>query len=123
VLHALDRRRARAFARGDPHALQTVYEPRSAVLAADRAALAAYRERALTVEGAGFRLLAVRAVRVDGRHVVVRTVDRLRPTTIRRAGSPAGLPLPRDQPTVHRIALDRGPGGGWRIAAVSARTG
>jgi hypothetical protein len=121
VLHQLDRRRERAFALGDPQRLATVYTRRSAALAADRAAMAAYLERGLTVDGASFRLLDVHARRLASGDVVLRAVDRLRPVTARTA-SGADVPLPRDRPPVHRLVLRRG-AGGWRIAAVVARSG
>jgi hypothetical protein len=121
LLEQLDRRRARAFALGDPRVLTTVYAPGSAVLAADSAALEAYTARGLTVGGATFRLLDVRGGRLAPDEVVLRVVDRLAPATARTRDG-AGVRLPQDRPTVHRLVLRRG-ADGWRIAAVAARSG
>ena len=108
VLQQLDRRRAHAFAAGDAAALSTVYEPGSAVLARDRAVLAAYAGRGLVVHGATLRLLDLRAHRVGAGTVVLRVVDRMRTATA-RTGDRAAVVLPRDRPTVHRLVLHRGP--------------
>jgi hypothetical protein len=121
VLERLDRRRARAFATGDPALLAAVYQPGSAVLAADRATLAAYAARGLTVEGATFRLLDVRSRRLAPGEMALRVVDRLAPVTA-RTNAGAKVRLPHDRPTVHRLVLRRG-ADGWRIAAVAARSG
>lgn len=121
ILTRLDRVRARAFATGDVSALAAVYRSGSAVLRRDRAVLRAYVARGLTVHGVGFDLLDVRSGRPGPGVAVLRVVDRLRAATARSGGG-ARLPLPRDGPTVHRITLTRHVGG-WRIAAVEARSG
>lgn len=121
ILRRLDRARARAFAAGDVSALAAVYQPGSEVLNRDRAVLRAYVARGLTVHGVDFDLLDVRFHRAGQDVVVLRVVDRLRPATARSGGG-ARLPLPRDGPTVHRLTLARHDGG-WRIAAVEARSG
>jgi hypothetical protein len=121
VLGRLDRVRGRAFASGEVAALGAVYQAGSAVLHRDRAVLRGYVARGLTVHGVGFDLLDVRIRRAAPGVVVLRVVDRLRLATARSGGG-ARLPLPRDGPTVHRLTLIR-EGGGWRIAAVAARSG
>jgi hypothetical protein len=121
LLRGLDRARARAFATGEVSALAAVYQSGSAVLHRDRAVLRAYVARGLTVHGVDFDLLDVRIRRSEPGVVVLRVVDRLRPATARGGGG-ARLPLPRDGPTAHRMTLTRHDGG-WRIAAVEARSG
>ena len=121
ALGRLDRVRGRAFASGEVAALGAVYQAGSAVLHRDRAVLRGYVARGLTVHGVGFDLLDVRIRRAAPGVVVLRVVDRLRPATARSGGG-ARLPLPRDGPTAHRLTLIR-EGGGWRIAAVAARSG
>ncbi|MGH3471447.1 MAG: hypothetical protein ACRDPG_05300, partial [Nocardioidaceae bacterium] len=61
VLEQIDRRRARAWSRGDPRLLRAVYTPRSPELGADQAMLRSYLARGVRVTGVrlSFSQLAV----------------------------------------------------------------
>ncbi len=122
VLADLDRSRARAFAAGDAAALTEVYVRGSTVLRRDRAVLAAYARRGLTVRGAGLRLLEVRVGAASAGRVVLRVVDRLGPARVRRGAERWSRSLPRDHPTLHRLGLVR-TAAGWRIAQVRSLSG
>jgi hypothetical protein len=116
VLNRLDKRRATAFARGEPHLLATVYAARSAALDADRATLAAYRSEGLQLTGLRMRVLALQVVRAGPQRVVLHVVDRLDPVSaVDAEGRLADLPT--DRPSARRIVL-REHDSGWRIAAV-----
>jgi hypothetical protein len=120
VLNRLDKRRATAFARGEPHLLTTVYAARSTALDADRATLAAYRSEGLQLAGLRMRVLALQVLRAGPQRVVLHVVDRLDPVSaVDAEGRLADLPT--DRPSARRIVL-RQHDSGWRIAAVGSAT-
>ena len=121
VMNRLDKRRATAFARGEPHLLTTVYAARSTALDADRATLAAYRSEGLQLTGLRMRVLALQVVRAGPQRVVLHVVDRLDPVSaVDAEGRLADLPT--DRPSARRIVL-RQHDSGWRIAAVGPAPG
>lgn len=118
VLAAIDVRRARAWEEGDPGLLRRVYLPGSAELRTDQEMLHGYLRRGFSVRGVAMTYLSVLVESEQRDAVVLRVVDRLGPA---RAVDQHGTiePLPRDQPTRHRIVL-RLVGDDWRIAAIAS---
>jgi hypothetical protein len=115
ILARLDRRRALAYAAGDPARLRSVYVPGSTVLRHDVAMLRAYQRREVRLTGVRLRLLDVAMLRRSDAYARLRVVDRLdRPTAHTAKGS---VRLPRDRAT-ERVIVLRDAGEGWRIAAV-----
>lgn len=116
MLERLDRRRSRAWSRGEPWRLTSVYAAHTPELARDRAALRAYLSRGLRVDGVSLRYAAVDVVRSHQGWVRLRVVDQLSPVRVVTADD-VGRWLPRDRPSRHLIELRREPAG-WRIATV-----
>lgn len=115
VLAAWDRRRAAAWAGGDPAALRALYTRDSRAGRRDRAALAAYADRGLRVVGLRSQLLAGRVVdRARGR-LVLRITDRLARATA--VGAKTRVVLPAAVPRRREIVLRRSTGR-WRVASV-----
>lgn len=116
LLTRLDRWRTAAWREGDADLLTHVYMASSDVLNADRRMLDRYRDRGLTVRGVRLIFGQVAVVERTRQRVVLDVIDQL---DSMRAAEKAGstFPLPRDQPSRHRIALRRG-STGWLIAAV-----
>lgn len=115
VLAAWDERRSAAYAAGDPAALRALYTPGSSSGRADRAALHAYADRGLRVDGWQTQLLAVRVVESSPRGWRLSVTDRLVGGVARGDGAP--VPLPRDRPTTWRLEL-RWCVSGWRVVEV-----
>jgi hypothetical protein len=117
VLAELNETRARAWHLGRPALLTEVYVPGSAALRADRTSLERYVSRGLRVHGARLQLGSVTVQRHDTAEVTLVVVDRLGPASVVTAAGQRE-PLPRDQPTRHRIALRR-VNHSWRIATIA----
>jgi hypothetical protein len=112
VLRDWDKRRARAYARGDPAALARLYADGSRTGAADVALLRSYLRRGLRVTRLRTQLLGATVVSDGGDRLVLRVTDLLAgglATDGRRR-----WPLPRDQPSARRVVLTRS-GGAWRV--------
>jgi hypothetical protein len=77
VLHAWDRRRAHVWGQGHPRRLRALYAVNSEAGAADRAMLAAYRERGLCVRTMRRQTLAVRVLEHAPARLTLRVTDRL----------------------------------------------
>lgn len=120
VLQRLLRKRAAAYARGDPAALRDVFVSGSSVLRRDQALMRAWSRRGLTVRGAVVLVRSVHVLDAPGGRVVLRTIDRLGP--VHAVGVGRFMALPRDRLSRHRIVLVRRDVG-WRIAAVRALSG
>jgi hypothetical protein len=118
VLAGIDRRRGAAWRAGDPGALRTVFVSGSVELAADRRMLRGYVERGLHVDGVRMAFVVVDVYRWRPGRVSLLVIDRLG-AAVARDGGGVAQPLPRDQPTRHRIVLQR-VGSQWRIAAVTS---
>lgn len=118
VLHRWDRRRAAAWARGDPRGLAALYVRGSAAGRRDVAMLAAYRSRGLTVRWMRRQVLAVHVRRSTRRRLSLVVTDRLVDGTVVRAGLRTALPQSR--PATHTIDLRR-EARRWRVVEVYPR--
>ena len=115
VLSAWDDRRSAAYAAGDPAALRALYVPGSASGRADQAALRAYVDRGLRVDGLRTQLLAVRVLERYPRGWRLLVTDRLLGGVARGDGT--AVVLPQDRPTTWRLGLRWGVSG-WRVVEV-----
>lgn len=115
VLHAWDRRRARAWAAGDVPALRDLYARGSRAGAADARLLRRYLDRGLRVRGMTEQVLAARVVEAAPGRLRLSVVDRL--AAAEACGTTGCLRLPRDHASQHTLTLVRS-GGRWRVAAV-----
>ena len=77
VLHAWDARRARAWSHASLRQLSRLYADRSPLGEADRAMLAAYRDRGLRVAGMRRQTFEVRVLLEEPRRLRLRVTDRL----------------------------------------------
>jgi hypothetical protein len=116
VLAALDRRRARAYAAGEPHRLARVYVPGSAALRRDRALLRRYARRGLRVIGLRMRLTGMAAEQDAAGRTMVWVRERLAGGVV--VGARARRRLPPGEPQTRVVTLRRVRGQAWRIAAV-----
>lgn len=105
VLLAWDRRRATAYARGDPDALTALYAPGSRAGARDVELLASYVARGLRVRGMRTQVLAVRHVSSRERRLVVEVTDRVRGAVA--VGRAARVMLPVSRPASRRVTFVR----------------
>lgn len=117
VLRAIDRRRMRAWACGNPVMLRSVYTRTSPALARDQEMLRAYVARGLRVTGVSMTYSSVTVTRQAPDVAELIVVDRLGATVAVGAVGQHRV-LPQDEPTRHRVVL-RHRQGRWRIAAVS----
>ena len=116
TLTALDARRAQAFARLDPAALDAVYQRGSRPWSADRALLASYQERRVRVHGLRIQVRSVEVEQPDGDAVVLRVVDRFAgATAVDAAGRRITLPA---GPVTTRLITVTGGAGQWRISSI-----
>jgi hypothetical protein len=113
VLHAWDRARAAAWARGSPAALRRLYVAGAG--ASDVRLLQAYRQRGLRVAGLRVQVLALDVVHHEPGRWLLRVTDRVSGGTVVGAG--VREPLPRDRSTTRTLRLVRR-AGEWRMAAV-----
>lgn len=116
VLESIDARRARAWRLGDPALLRLVYCDDSAELRTDQKMLRGYLRRDLVVAGVSMSYFAVLVESERPDEVTLRVVDQLGSARVSDAKG-TSEPLPRDQPTRHRIVL-RLLAGQWRIARI-----
>lgn len=116
VLNAWHRRRAQAFARGDPDAMRALYVD-ARVATADLRLLARYRRQGVRITGVAHQVLAFRAVRRSERLLVVQVTARLAGGEL--VGRGFRLPLPRDRPEQRMLTLERA-GTRWQVAEVRA---
>lgn len=118
VLRAWDRRRAAAWAAGDPAALARIYLPRAVAGRRDVALLRRWNARGVRVTRLVPQVLAVRVTRATDQRLVVVLTDRLGVVEARVGGEV--VVLPADRATTRRVELRRGPGTGarWRVASV-----
>ncbi len=112
LLRSWDRRRARAYARGDPTALEALYVAGSRTGTADVAVLRGYVERDLRVTGMSTQLLAADVVDRGGRRLTVLVTDVL--TTAVATSGDRRWALPHDRPSTRRVVLVR-VDGTWRV--------
>jgi len=116
TLTALDARRAQAFARLDPAALDAVYKRGSRPWSADRALLASYQERRVRVHGLQIQVRSVEVEQPYGDAVVLRVVDRFAgATAVDAAGRRITLPA---GPVTTRLITMTGGAGHWRISSI-----
>jgi hypothetical protein len=118
VLGHWDRRRARAWARGDPAALTRLYAVGSGTARRDLAMLAAYRSRGLRVRSMGRQVLAVHLRSCGARRISLLLTDRLVDAVAVGRGHRTGLPDGR--PVIRRVELRRHDGV-WRVSEVYER--
>lgn len=115
VLGAWDRRRAAAWAAGDPALLRRLYTPGASAGASDVAMLEAWREQGLAVRGLRTQLLGVRVLARDrGRW---RLLVRDRVVAGAAVGTGGTTALPRGAVGTHVVVLRR-TDGRWRMASV-----
>lgn len=112
LLRSWDRRRARAYARGDPGALKDLYAAGSRTGAADVAVLRGYVGRDLRVTGMRTQLLGADVVGRGPRRLAVLVTDVL--TTAVATSANHRWALPRDRPTTRRVVLVL-VAGEWRV--------
>jgi hypothetical protein len=115
VLRAWDRRRAEAWATGDPGAVRALYVRGSRTGREDVAMVAAYRRRGLRVTTMRRQVLAVRVRSSSPRGMSLMVTDRL--AEARVTGTRTRAVLPRSRPATRRIVLRR-TSTGWRVAEV-----
>lgn len=119
ILRAWDRRRGRAWARGDADALAGLYLAGSRAGAADVAALRRWTSRGLRVVGLQTQVLEVAVAAETGRRVRLVVTDRLVGGEA-VGGSGARVPLPTDRASTRVITLER-VDGRWLVDEVRAR--
>jgi hypothetical protein len=115
LLRAWDRRRSRAWARGDATALAGLYLPGSRAGVHDVRSLRRWRDRGMRVVGMHQQVLAIRVERSSARRLVLVVTDRVVDAV--GAGRGMQVALPRAGWSTHRIWLRR-VGDQWRVAAV-----
>jgi hypothetical protein len=119
VLRAWDDDRAAAWREGDLRALRRLYLPGSRAGAADRAMLASYLDRGLTVTGIRMQVTAADVRRADEERLVLLVTDRLVGAEVH--GGDEAVPLPVDGWSRRRVVLVR-TGGRWRVGEVTGQT-
>jgi hypothetical protein len=118
VIRAWDRRRALAWARGDPAALARLYAVPSRTGRRDRAMLAAYRSRGLRVQSMDRQVWVLHALTCRARRMSLLLTDRLVDAVAVGRGHRTGLPA--GEPATRRVDLRRD-AGTWRVSEVYAR--
>ncbi len=118
VLREWDRRRARAWARGDAGALRGLYVPGAVAGSRDVAMLRAWSARGLRVRDMRRQVLAGRVVRHRRDRLALAVTDRLARAVA--VGNGVHRALPRAAPSTRTVELVR-QRGTWRVAAVRAR--
>ncbi|HZJ04041.1 MAG TPA: hypothetical protein VFD59_01045 [Nocardioidaceae bacterium] len=116
IVRRWDRKRARAYARGDADALSGLYAFGSEVGTSDVALLRSYLHRGLRVEGLRMQLLAVEVLDHTSRRWRLRVTDRVHGGVAVGAGK--RVMLPRDEATTHVVTLLRVRDSTWKVAAV-----
>ena len=116
VLHAWDRRRARAWATGDAQGLADLYTVGSSAGRADVALLRSYVRRGLRVVGLRMQVFELRVLVHRPRGWRLRVTDRLARAVA--VGPAERMRLPRDLASTRVITLLRGRDGEWRVSRV-----
>lgn len=117
VLHDWDRRRAAAWAAGDPHALRRLYVAGSRAGLRDVAMLRQWRSRGLRVSGIEMQTWAGEVVHQTSTRLTLRVIERLR--RARAEGEGRGRALPSGGAGVRLVTLWR-VDGRWCVAAVAS---
>jgi hypothetical protein len=117
LLRSWDHRRARAYARGDPAALEALYVAGSRTGAADVGVLRGYLARGLRVSGMRTQLLGAQVVERGGRRLTVLVTDVL--TGAVATSGDRRWALPQDRPSTRRVVLVR-EAGEWLVEEVYA---
>ena len=112
VLREWDRRRAAAWASGDPAALRSLYVPRSTAGDRDAARLSRWLDRGSRVRRLETQVLRTQVIMRHGGRLVLSVTDR-----IARAVATGGVRLPDDAPSTWRITMRRF-AGEWLVASV-----
>jgi hypothetical protein len=112
LLREWDRRRAVAWASGQPGALRSLYVPRSRAGARDAARLSTWLDRGLRVGHLETQVLRAQVITRQRGRLVLSVTDR-----IARAVATGGVRLPDDEPSTWRITM-RTFEGEWRVASV-----
>lgn len=115
VLHAWDRRRARAWARGDVRALGSLYTPGSVAGLRDRMMLRGWSDRGLGVRGMAMQVFDARVREHSADRIVIVVSDRL--TGAVAVGPGVRRRLPADRASTRTVTLRR-LSGAWRVASV-----
>lgn len=118
LLEHLDARRAGAFARGEPGALDAVYAAGSAALARDGSRLRELRAARLRARDLRLVVRAVVPDRVRAGQARLRVVDELRPYALVDRRGRVVRRVPGRGPVTWTVDLVRQPAG-WRIAEVA----
>ncbi|MCH1867469.1 hypothetical protein [Nocardioides sp. CFH 31398] len=115
MLRAFDEARSRAWAEGDPAALERLYAPGSAAGAADVAMLTRYAERGLRVEGLRTQVLSAEVRRATPVRRVLAVTDRVVGGAVTDGQTSEALPV--DAATTHRMTW-RLVDGDWLLTSV-----
>jgi hypothetical protein len=115
VLHDWDRRRARAWASGDPRSLRALYTPASVAGRRDAGMLRRWTGRGLAVRGMRMQVLDGRVRVHSADRLVVEVTDRLIGAVA--VGRGVRRELPADLASTWAVTLRR-VAGEWRVAAV-----
>ncbi len=117
MLRVLDRRRARAFAKGEPRLLGGVYLEGSPARAADTETIEAYADRGLRITGLRMRILSLTGTSRGLGDIRLVVVDRIaRAAALDRRHR--RVLLPRDRATSHQLIVEH-TARGWRIASIT----
>ena len=116
VLHAWDRRRARAYAAGDARGLRDLYVSGSTAGVRDVRLLMQYAGRGFRVEEMRMQVLAVDVIVRRPDLLRLEVTDRLHDAVAARDG--LRVTLPRDQASTREITLVRSGDGTWRVESV-----
>jgi hypothetical protein len=117
VLHVWDRRRATAWARGDPAALRALDTRASVAGVRDAAMLRRWVRRGLVVHPLATQVLGARVLERSPTRLVLAVTDRL--TRAVAVGAGVRRVLPADRPSSWRLTLRR-VAGDWRVGSVRA---
>jgi hypothetical protein len=116
VLRAWDKRRAKAWAKGDTKALEQLYEAGSQAGERDVLMLSGYVDVGLRVEGMTTQVIESEVVQLSGSRIVLEVTDRIVGGVA--VGATGSTTLPRGKPAQRRVTLVRTKGG-WVVSAVS----
>lgn len=118
LLREWDRRRARAYARGDVAGLRRLYADGSRASTSDVALLQDYKRRGLRVERLRMQLLAVEVVDHDPGHWRLKVTDRV--SSAVAVGARSRVVLPRDTASTRVVTLQRASADAtWKVTAVT----
>lgn len=115
VLRGWDRRRARAYARGDPQALADLYVRGSRTADADLAVLRGYRARGLRVTSMRTQVLGMRLLQRSRSRLTLLVTDVLSNAVAQGPSPDQQWGLPTDRPSQRKVLL-RLVAGEWLVA-------